>query len=86
VLVQLVVVTPDRRSAAEDLAGRYGVEAGELLEAPFLLLGTHDQIADQLRERSARWDVETWTVFDSLPGADLTLTTLAPVIDLLKTS
>lgn len=57
VLVQLVMVTPDRRGAAERLAAErlpfYTVE--EALESPFLLLGTEEQIAEQLRENRERY-------------------------------
>jgi probable F420-dependent oxidoreductase len=85
VLVQRVTVTPDRSAAAEELAAVLdGAEVEDVLDSPFLLLGTHAQIADQLRERSARFGVETWTVFGNIPGAAQPDDLLAPVIELLR--
>jgi probable F420-dependent oxidoreductase len=86
VLVQRVVVTPDRRAAAEAIATELSgaLDVGQVLESPFVLLGTAAQIADQVRERSARYGVETWTVFGDLPGVDQPLRSLAPVAELLR--
>lgn len=86
VLVQRVIVTSDRRSAAEALAAELPGELGpdELLDSPFLLLGTPTQIADQLRERTERYGVETWTVFADVQRLDQPLSTMAPVLELLR--
>jgi probable F420-dependent oxidoreductase len=49
-----VIVTSDRRSAAEDLAGQYGVTPDEILASPLVLIGTPDEMIEQLlahRER-----------------------------------
>jgi probable F420-dependent oxidoreductase len=75
-LVQAVVVTDDRRSAAEKLVAeqhnRYeslGVTdeqavltVEEALESPFLLIGTIDEIAAQLRRSRERWGYSYITV------------------------
>ena len=85
VLVQRVTITPDRRAAARELASAFGgADLDDILDSPFLLLGTHEQIAEQLRERSARFGVETWTVFGNLPGLGQPNDLLAPVIELLR--
>lgn len=53
VLIQAVVITGDQRATAAELAaGRFSpFTPGEVLDTPFLLIGTIDEIADQLRER-----------------------------------
>ena len=74
-LVQQVVVTGDRRSAAKELARRWpmlGVDA--ILASPFLLLGSVDEIVAQLVERRARWGVSYYVVFESALDA------FAPVV------
>jgi hypothetical protein len=57
VRVQAVIVTRDRRAAAEQLVAerRLNLSAAEALETPFLLIGTESEIADQLRERRDRF-------------------------------
>jgi probable F420-dependent oxidoreductase len=74
-LVQQVVVTGDRRSAAKELARRWpmlGVDA--ILASPFLLLGSVDEIVAQLVERRARWGISYYVVFESALDA------FAPVV------
>ena len=70
-LVQLLRVTTDRRTTAEGLVAEWGSELplslDEVLDTPFLLLGTAEDIADQLHERSDRYGIETWTVFTGRP-------------------
>ncbi len=59
-LVQAVVVTDDRRRAAEELAAKTpGLEVGHALSTPFLALGTHDQIAEHLLACRERLSVRT---------------------------
>ena len=86
VLVQRVAVTPDRRAVAESIAEEFRgtVTVDDLLDSPFVLLGTPAQLAEQLRERTERFGVETWTVFGDIPGVHQPLDTMAPVIDLLR--
>jgi len=85
VLVQHVIVTADRRRAAEDETRRArGLTPEQVLDSPFLLIGTPEQMADTLRERSERFGVGYWTVFASRPGSEQTLETMAPVIARLR--
>ena len=85
VLVQRVVVTGRRRVAAEKIAAQIpGVDADLVLASPFVLLGTAAEIAEQLRRRSERFGIETWTVFGDLPALQQPLDTMAPVLELLK--
>jgi probable F420-dependent oxidoreductase len=57
ILVQRVEVTDDRHAAAEKFLAEYGpgLTVEDVLEAPVLLIGSVPQIADQLRERRARF-------------------------------
>jgi probable F420-dependent oxidoreductase len=80
VLVQSVVVTPDRRAVAATMAAEddLGLTADEVLETPFLLLGTVPEIAAQLRERRERFGFSYLTVHAPSMAA------LAPVIEVLR--
>ena len=64
-LVQRVIVTDDRRAGAEELARRWptlGID--DILDSPFLLLGTLDEIAGQLVARRARWGISSYVIFE----------------------
>ena len=76
-LIQAVVVTPNRRAAAEKLVaeGDLNLTPDEVLETPFLLLGTVPEIAAQLRERRDRFGFSYLTVHEPSMAA------LAPVIE-----
>jgi probable F420-dependent oxidoreductase len=79
VLVQMVVVTPDRRAAAAKIAAEddLNLTTDEVLETPFLLIGTVPEIAAQLEERRDRFGFTYLTVHDPYMAA------LAPVIERL---
>jgi probable F420-dependent oxidoreductase len=91
-LVQAVVVTSDRRGAAEELLAehRRGAEAvgatddrsiltvDEALETPYLLIGTADEIGAQLRRSRERWGFSYVTVHEPYMRA------FAPVIERLR--
>ena len=65
VLVQAVVVTDDRRKAAEQVASRVpGLSVEDALSAPFLAIGTHDEIADHLVACRNRWGISYFSVRD----------------------
>jgi probable F420-dependent oxidoreductase len=92
ILVQGVVITTDRRAAAEQLVteDRRHYEAlgasderavstvEETLQTPFLLIGTPDEIAEQLRRSRERWGYSYITVHEPNMRA------LAPVIERIK--
>jgi len=64
-LVQRVVVTDDRRKAAEELSRRWQqLSPDEILESPYVLLGTVDEIVDDLRARRQRWGISYYVVFE----------------------
>ena len=77
-LVQRVTVTEDRRGAAEELAQRWaGLTVDDILESPFVLLGSIDEIVDQLVARRRRWGISYYVVFR--PAVDV----FAPIVDRL---
>ncbi|QYG91407.1 TIGR03621 family F420-dependent LLM class oxidoreductase [Iamia sp. SCSIO 61187] len=62
-LVQHVEVTDDRRAAAERLAARIGgVDPDDVLDVPYVWIGTVDHIADQARRHRERWGVDRYVV------------------------
>lgn len=91
-LVQAVAVTDDRRAAAEALVAEHRREfeklgvadaeavitVAETLESPFVLIGTADEIATQLRRSRDRWGYSYITVHEPYMRA------FAPVIERLR--
>ena len=64
-LVQRVVVTDDRRHAAEELASRWTqLSPEEILQSPFVLIGTVDQLVEDLQVRRERWGISYYVIFE----------------------
>jgi len=64
-LVQRVVVTDDRRKAAEELGRRWQqLSPDDFLESPYVLIGTIEQIIEDLRERRDRWGISYYVIFE----------------------
>ncbi|MFI7102171.1 LLM class F420-dependent oxidoreductase [Streptomyces sp. NPDC050161] len=81
ILVQQVLVTDDRRAAAREFAAHgVGLDEDQVLDAPTVLIGTPEQMADQLRERRERYGFSYITVLDPFMEA------FAPVIAELQGS
>lgn len=78
-LIQRVEITPRRRAAARRCAERIeGLTAVHALETPFLALGTHAQIAEQLVRARQRWGISYFVVRDAAA--------FAPVMQRLRSS
>jgi probable F420-dependent oxidoreductase len=75
-LTQVVRVTDDRRTAAAGLAEQYRgpVTAEEILENPFLFVGTVEEMAEQIIRNRDRYGFTYYTVHEPY------LDTFAPVI------
>src|SRR5688572_2913706 len=74
-LIQTVVVTDDRRAAAEQLVATMpGLSVDEILDSPFLLLGTRDEMVRALLERRERFGLSYFTVFEAAIDA------IAPIV------
>jgi alkanesulfonate monooxygenase SsuD/methylene tetrahydromethanopterin reductase-like flavin-dependent oxidoreductase (luciferase family) len=56
VLVQHIEITPNRREVIEGIAARVGGDHEQMLTAPYLLVGTVDEIREQLATARDRWD------------------------------
>lgn len=84
-LIQFVVHTDDRESSAAELAAAFGGISPEfVLDSPFVLLGTHEQMAETLVARQQRFGVSYWTVFDEWVGRESAMPDIAKVIALLR--
>jgi probable F420-dependent oxidoreductase len=51
ITVFFTFVTDDRKSMAERIAGGFGMPAGDVLESPHALIGSADQMVDDLQRR-----------------------------------
>ena len=64
-LVQRVVVTNDRRQAAEGLAHQWPqLSPDEILQSPYTLIGTVDQLVEDLQARRERWGISYYVIFE----------------------
>ncbi|TDD83568.1 LLM class F420-dependent oxidoreductase [Actinomadura rubrisoli] len=79
-LVQHVAVTGDRRAEAERLGAAQlrNLTTEEILDTPFVLIGTEAQIAERLREGRERFGFSYITVHSPFMDA------LGPIIDRLR--
>jgi probable F420-dependent oxidoreductase len=76
-LIQRVIITSDRRSAAEELVRQVsGLSPDDALTTPFLAIGTHEEIAEHLLYCRERWGISYYSVRD--------LEAFAPVIAELR--
>jgi probable F420-dependent oxidoreductase len=77
-LVQRVVVTDDRRRAAEELTARWTqLSPDEILASPHALVGTVSQLVEDLQARRERWGFSYYSIFDPYVDA------FAPVVSAL---
>jgi probable F420-dependent oxidoreductase len=84
-LIQFVVHTDRREASAAELAAVFdGVSPEFVLDSPFVLIGTHEQMAEALAERQQRFGVSYWTVFDEWVGRASAMSDIAKVIALLR--
>ncbi len=74
--------TEDREQAAHliatTLAAGYHVSTDQILQAPYLLIGSIDQICEDLQVRRERFGISYITVFEH------SLEVLAPVVGCMK--
>lgn len=69
-LVQMVAVTNDRASAVAAFAEDFQLSAEDALAAPYLWIGTTQQIVEQLHAARERWGITRWVVrADALEAA-----------------
>jgi probable F420-dependent oxidoreductase len=76
--IQRVIVTDHRREAAEELQKTWTqLSVQEILDAPFVLIGTVDEMVEALHARRERWGLSYVVTFEPY------LETLAPVVSKL---
>jgi len=69
-LIQRVMVADDRRATAASLQAHLpAMSVDEILDSPFLLIGTYDQMAEALRERRDRFGSATGSCSPSVRAA-----------------
>ena len=74
-LVQRVVVTDHPRQAAEELAGRWTqLSPDEILQSPYVLIGTVDKLIEDLHARRESWGISYYVIFEPYVDA------FAPVV------
>jgi probable F420-dependent oxidoreductase len=74
-MIQRVIVTNNRRSAAEELMSRWSdLSVDEILDCPYALVGTTEEIVNQLKEHRERWDISYYNLREP------DLETFAPVV------
>jgi probable F420-dependent oxidoreductase len=80
VLTQGVIVTDDRRAAAREVLERHGPTMSEddLLETPFMLIGTVEELAEQILRQRERYGFTYYTVHAPYMDA------FAPVIERVR--
>ena len=76
-MVYAVIVTDDRRAAAGQLAGRFGLTEDEVLASPHILVGSSEQMVDDLRVRREMVGLSYITV------PEYFMETFAPVVERL---
>lgn len=76
-LLQGVRVTDNPREEAAPIATRWGLTADDILESPYLLIGSVEEIAATLQARLDRFGISYYTVFDR------DMEQFTPVLDLL---
>jgi probable F420-dependent oxidoreductase len=69
-----VMLTGERTAVAERMASAFGLEPGEALDVPLVLLGTVEELCDTIEQRRARYGFTYWVVPDDAMEA------LAPVV------
>lgn len=75
-LVQVVIITDDRRQAAAQVAERIGHQLSpeEVLQSPYVLIGTVEQLVEDLQARRELWGFSYYVIFE--PATDA----FAPVV------
>jgi probable F420-dependent oxidoreductase len=74
-LAQLVIVTDDRRGAAVELTSRWAqLTPDEILESPYVLIGSIDQMVEDIQARRTRWGISYYVIHEPY------LDDLAPVV------
>jgi probable F420-dependent oxidoreductase len=77
VIISDVVVTNDRRTAAEEIATQHGTSPEEVLASPQILIGRHEEMVEQLQANRERYG------FSYIVVTELNMDKFAPVVGTL---
>jgi len=77
-LIGFVLITEDARAIGDAMASHFGIDPGEALHVPAVLLGTLDEMVDELLWRRQEYGITYWSI-ESDAWADL-----APVVQKLS--
>ena len=69
-----VVVTGDRQATARQMTGRFGLPEDAILESPYFLIGSVEQISEQLQENRQRFGISY------IISPDVFMDALTPVV------
>jgi len=61
-LIGFAMVTDDRQSIVDAMAPHFGIDPAEALHVPLALLGTHDQMVEELEWRRAEYGISYFSV------------------------
>lgn len=61
-----VELTDDREATAAGYAAMFGIDAADVLDSPYIWLGTPAEIADDLVRWRDRWGISLWTLGDDV--------------------
>ncbi len=64
-LVQAVIVTDNRQGVATKIADRIGADVDNVLAAPFLLIGTINDMIESIERSRERWGITSYVVRES---------------------
>ena len=68
--MQRVIVTDDRRKPAEGLTRRWAqLSVEEILQSPYALIGTVDQLVEELQARRMRWGLSNFVTHEPYVNA-----------------
>ncbi len=76
-LIGFVMVTDDASSLAESMAPAFGIDPGDALHVPLALVGTLDEMAEELEWRREEYGISYWSIESDA------WQTLAPVVSKL---
>jgi len=76
-LIGFVLVTDDAQSLAEGMAPAFGIDPSDALHVPVALVGTLDEMAEELRWRREEYGISYWSIESDA------WETLAPVVSQL---
>jgi probable F420-dependent oxidoreductase len=70
-LVQYVEITPNRRATADAVGARLDVDPEVLLHTPYMLVGTVDEMVEQIHRARERWGFSYYVTRDPVQTAPI---------------